>query len=195
MMNISSGDFVIPGDVLGVSEEILPGKWTYDDNGIIKASIIGKVTIKQHKIDIIPKNSLMLLEIGDTILGQITDIRGQRAMIDIQCSIKSKRQLSLPYKGAIHISQVKKGYLEKITDAFKIGDIIEGKITKIMGDNLDINTVEDEHGVLKAMCSKCRSYMVPTKENNVFYCEKCDRKEKRKISSKILNSKILKIEN
>jgi exosome complex component CSL4 len=184
MMNIEQGDFVMPGDVLGVSEQYLPGDWTYEDGGYIKSAVIGNISINKREIVIIPKTTTpLLLKVGDTIVGQITDIKGQRAMVDIQASIDSTRELALPYSGAIHISQVKNGYLEKLTDAFRIGDIIEGKIIKIIGDNVDINTEDPENGVLKAMCSRCRKFMVPTENSNVLYCEPCNRKEKRKVSS------------
>ncbi|MDR2624345.1 MAG: exosome complex RNA-binding protein Csl4 [Methanobrevibacter sp.] len=177
------GDFVMPGDVIGVSEQYLPGAWTYEDDGYIKAAVIGNISINRHEIAIVPRTTTpLLLKVGDIIVGQITDIKGQRAMIDVQASIDSSRELALPYSGAIHISHVKKGYLEKLTDAFKIGDIIEGKVVKIMGDNIDINTEDPEHGVLKAMCSRCRGFMDPTDSKDTLYCESCNRKEKRKIS-------------
>jgi len=51
-----------------------------------------------------------------------------------------------------------------------------------MVDNLDINTIDPEYGVVKAMCTRCRSYMVPSNKKDLLYCEVCDRKEKRKVS-------------
>jgi exosome complex component CSL4 len=184
-MKIESGDFVMPGDVLGVSEQFLPNEWTYDDGSCIKAAILGNVSIdnKSKMISIIPKSGKpALLKIGDTVYGQVSDVRGQRAVIDIQGMKNCDRQLALSYMGAIHISQVKNGYLEKLHDAFRIGDIIEARITKIMGDNLDLNTTDKEGGVIKAMCTTCRAFMKLTNKKYELYCEVCNRKEKRKIS-------------
>lgn len=184
-MKVKSGDFVIPGDILGVSEQFLPDKWTYDDEGQIKSAILGTVHINStnKKISIVPSSgNLAILNMGDSVYGEITDIRGQRAMIDVQKMKNTNRQLTLPYMATIHISQVKKGYLEKLSDAFRIGDIIEAKVFKIMGDNLDLNTEDEENGVVKAMCTRCRTYMITTKKKNELYCEACDRKEKRKVS-------------
>ncbi|WP_066973198.1 exosome complex RNA-binding protein Csl4 [Methanobrevibacter filiformis] len=188
-MSSKTGDFVIPGEILGVSEQFLPDEGTYDDEGQIKSSIFGNVSINKsnRKVSIVPKsNTPMLLEVGDIIYGQINDVRGQRAKVEIQKLKGSNRQLALPYMGAIHISQVKKGYLEKLIDAFRIGDIIEAKITKIVGDNVDLSTASKDLGVLKAMCTKCRVYMIQTKRKGELYCEVCDRKEKRLISSNYL---------
>lgn len=184
-MKVKSGDFVMPGDVLGVSEQFLPDKWTYDDGGYIKASVLGTVDISSSnkKISIIPSSgNPAVLNVGDSVYGEITDVRGQRAMINVQKMKGTNRRLALPYMAAIHISQVKNGYLEKLTDAFRIGDVIEAKVSKILGDNLDLNTEDKEDGVIKAICTRCRAYMVTIDRKDELYCEVCDRKEKRKVS-------------
>lgn len=185
-MKVESGDFVMPGDVLGVTEQFLPDEWTYDDEGYVKAAVLGKVSInnKNRTISVVPSSgNPNVLKIGDLVYGQIRDVRGQRAMIDVEGTKEDDRGLALPYMAAIHISQVKKGYLEKMTDAFRIGDLIEAKVSKIMGDNLDLNTADNECGVVKAMCTRCRAFMVPTQKKDELYCEVCKKKEKRKVSS------------
>ena len=35
-MKTKSGDFVLPGDALGVTEEFVPSEWTYEDEGKIR---------------------------------------------------------------------------------------------------------------------------------------------------------------
>ena len=88
------------------------------------------------------------------------------------------------FSGGIHISQAQKGYVAKLTDEFRIGDLIEAKVTKIIGiDNVDLTTAEEELGVLKAMCTKCRHYMKQTSRNEVE-CPNCGNKERRNLSSK-----------
>ena len=44
-MKVKDGDFVMPGDVLGIIEQFLPGEGTYDNEGYIKSSILGNVQI------------------------------------------------------------------------------------------------------------------------------------------------------
>ena len=184
-MKVKSGDFVMPGDVIGISEQFLPDEWTYDEGGYIKAAVLGKVDINNSNksISVVPPNNPNLLGIGDIVFGQITDVRGQRAMIDVQKAKNTDRGLALPYMAAIHISQVKQGYLDRLTEAFRIGDLIEAKVSKIMGDNLDLNTSDKECGVIKAMCTRCRAFMIPTEKKDELYCEVCNRNEKRKVSS------------
>jgi len=185
-MKAKSGDFVLPGDVLGVTEEFVPSEWTYEDEGKIKSLVVGTVSIdeKNKKIAIVPKTGTpSCLEVGKSIVGQVSEVRGQRASVKIEKLKGNERELTTSFVGGIHISQAQKGYLSKLTEAFRIGDIVEAKVTKIIGlDNVDLTTANEELGVLKAMCTKCRHYMVKA-DNNEVVCLNCGRKEKRKISA------------
>jgi len=184
-MKIDSGDFVMPGDFLSVSEQFLPGKGAYEDDGNVKSAVPGNVLIdkKAKEISVISKSGgPNLLKIGDIVYGEIKDLRGQRALVTVYSKKDTKRQLALPYMAAIHISQITRGYIDKLSDAFRIGDLIEARVVKIMGDNLDLNTEDSDCGVVKAMCTKCRSYMEPV-NNNEVHCPVCNRNEKRKLSS------------
>ena len=188
-MSIEEEQIVMPGDKLGIIEQYLPGEGTYDDNGEIKSSVLGNVKINQ-KMKVISVESdakPALLKVGDVVYGQITDIKSQRANVKIDCIKDNARPLALPYMGAIHISQAKKDYLEKLSDAFRIGDIVQAKVVKITGDNVDLGTVDDDCGVLKAMCTRCRDYMHTTKKQNELQCNTCNKKEKRKISKNYVN--------
>ena len=119
---------------------------------------------------------------GDIVYGEIKDLRGQRALVTVHAKKGETRELALPYLAAIHISQITPGYIDKITDAFRIGDLIEARVVKIMKDNIDLNTEDRDCGVVKAMCTKCRAEMDPVNQDEV-HCPVCDRKEKRKVSS------------
>ncbi len=184
-MKINSGDFVMPGDFLSVSEQFLPGKGAYEDEGSVKSATAGNVSIdrKAKEISVLSKsNGPNLLEIGDIVYGEIKDLRGQRVLVTVHSKKGETRQLALPYMAAIHISQITPAYIDKVSDAFRVGDLIEAKVVKIMKDNLDLNTEDRDCGVVKSLCAKCRKEMDPISQNEV-YCPACDRKEKRKVSS------------
>lgn len=188
-MKIESGDLVMPGDYLGIVEQYLPGEGTYDDNGNIKSSILGNVVLdfKNRMVSVSPLTGTpVVLDVGDEIYGQITDLRSQRALVNIIGKVGQSRELALPYLAAIHISQVKNEYLDRLTDAFRIGDIIKAKVSRITGDNIDLNTEDNSDGVVKAMCVRCRSYIESNIKNDEVICEKCGKKQKRKISSDYL---------
>ncbi|MDI6724381.1 MAG: exosome complex RNA-binding protein Csl4 [Methanobacterium sp.] len=184
-MKAKSGDFVLPGDVLGVTEEFVPSEWTYEEEGKIKSLVVGTVSIDERnkKIAIVPKTGTPpLLEVGKLIVGEVTDVRGQRVSVKINKIKGEERDLVTSFVGGIHISQAQKGYLAKLSEAFRIGDIVQGKVTKIIGlDNVDLTTADEDMGVLKAMCTNCRHYMVKIGKNEV-QCLNCGRKEKRKLS-------------
>jgi exosome complex component CSL4 len=184
-MKAKSGDFVLPGDILGVTEEFVPSQWTYEEEGEIKSLVVGTVSIdeKNKKISIVPKTGTPIsVEVGKTIVGQISEVRGQRASVKIEKIKGIDRELTTSFVGGIHISQAQKGYLAKLTEAFRIGDIVEAKVTKVIGlDNVDLTTANEELGVLKAMCTKCRHYMVQV--DNEVVCLNCGRKERRKLSA------------
>ena len=188
-MSIENEQIVMPGDKLGIIEQYLPGEGTYDDNGDIKSSVLGNVKINQKNkiISVETDTKPALLKVGDLVYGQITDIKPQRANVKIECIKDNGRPLALPYMGAIHISQAKRDYLEKLSDAFRIGDIVQAKVVKVTGDNVDLGTVDDDCGVLKAMCTRCRDYMHTTKRDNEVQCNSCNKKEKRKISKNYVN--------
>ncbi|MTK64453.1 MAG: RNA-binding protein [Methanobacterium sp.] len=186
-MKTKSGDFVLPGDALGVTEEFVPSDWTYEDDGSIRSLIAGTVSLdnKNKKISIVPKTSSpSILKSGVVVFGQVSDVRGQRALIKLDSIKDNNRGLVTSFSGGIHISQSQKGYVAKLTDEFRIGDLIEAKVTKIIGvDNVDLTTAEDELGVLKAMCTKCRHYMKQISKNEVK-CPNCGNKERRNLSTK-----------
>ena len=128
-----------------------------------------------------------LLKVGDMIYGQITDIKTQRVIVNVECMKDNGRPLALPYTGAIHISKAKNEYIEKISDAFHIGDIIQAEVVKVSRDNIDLSTTKSECGVLKAMCTRCRDYMNTTPKRNEVKCRRCGKKEKRKLSKNYVN--------
>ncbi len=185
-MKAKSGDFVLPGDILGVTEQFVPSEWTYEEEGKIKSLVVGKVAIddKNKRISVVPKTGTPpSLEVGKVIVGEVSEVRGQRASVKINKIKDDDRDLVTGFMGGIHISQAQKGYLSKLHEAFRIGDLVEAKVTKVFGlDNVDLTTADDELGVLKAMCTRCRHFMVQTDKNEV-YCENCEKKERRKISS------------
>ena len=56
------------------------------------------------------------------------------------------------------------------------------------GDNVDLATMDEDCGVLKAMCTRCRDYMNTTQKENEVQCRTCKKKEKREVSINYVNS-------
>ncbi len=184
-MKTRSGDFVFPGDSLAVIEEFMPAEGTYEDNGKIKSLFVGEVVKdkRNKRIRVISKTGTPpLLKKGTTVIGEVIEVKGQRVLVRIHSVKGSSRAPITSFVGGIHVSQVKNGYISKLTDAFRIGDIIEAKVSKMIGSSgIDLQTSPPELGVIKAMCTRCRHFMEKASEDEVI-CPNCENREKRKLS-------------
>ena len=52
-MKVNSGDFVMPGDFLSVSEQFLPGDGAYEDDGSVRSGVPGNVEINVDQKEIL----------------------------------------------------------------------------------------------------------------------------------------------
>jgi len=112
---LEAGDFVVPGDVLGVEEEFMPGENAYVDAGIVYSSATGKVQFdpRSRRVSVFPTSRLPPIPIrGDTVLGRICFMRGQFAHMEI-VAIEGEKTLQdvLKSKAVDDISRMK--YLPK----------------------------------------------------------------------------------
>ncbi|MCQ8905447.1 MAG: exosome complex RNA-binding protein Csl4, partial [Methanothermobacter sp.] len=112
---------------MAVSEEALPSEGTYEDDGKIKSLVVGEVSRddRNKSIKVISKlNTPPTLKRGSRVIGEVIDVRGQRVLVRIHSIKGNRRALATYFVGGVHVSQARKGYLSKLTDAFRIGDIV-----------------------------------------------------------------------
>ena len=183
---IKDGDLVVPGQRIGVIEMYVPGLGTYADNGAIYATIVGNVQIDQHekKVSVIPKKKgkqrkPSLPFVGDIVVGSVSMVRKQMAIADIN-NIRGFNPTT-DFEGMIHISQVSKSYLDSLSDAFKIGDLIRARVINDMIIPFFLSTAEPNLGVILARCSECGN---PLKlVGRRLQCDVCRSIERRKIAN------------
>lgn len=189
----NSGDeeIVFPGEEIGVAEEFLPGNGAYEENGIIYASLFGKVK-RDYKSRTISVEALTKkipeLKEGDIIIGVVEDIKQQVAIVDIVKKKGEKRSLVGNLKGGIHISNIKQGFVENILNELSIGDIIYAKVINTQNNLIYLSTVDKELGVVKAFCKTCRSTLKLM--GNKLKCMECEKYENRKYSVNYNNPEI-----
>ncbi len=185
-MKIKSGDFVVPGDVLGVSEEFISGEGTYEEKGKVLASMTGIVLIdfKEKVISIFPKtNTPPILKEKDVVIGKAIEIRDQLALVDVsRLKGREDREIPVPTLAGIHISQVKDAYVNTLIEEFRPGDIISASVINAGKLPLQLSTVQDNLGVIKAYCSKCKVPMIK-KDKRSLVCPQCKNIETRKMST------------
>jgi exosome complex component CSL4 len=177
------GDFVIPGDMIGTSEEFLPGKGTYEDKGNIYAIATGRIAYdkKERSISVTAvTNTPPTPKEGDIVIGRITDIKGSVALVELS-RIKGHldREIAGNTQAAIHISNVKDSYVQDLAREFAFQDIVKARV--IDTKNMRLSTVDKSLGVLTSQCPRCRVNMVF--ENGKLKCPKCEKRETRKLSA------------
>jgi exosome complex component CSL4 len=175
-------DIVVPGDLIGASEEYLAEEGTYEERGKIFAAITGKVEINKEDrtVRVLPvMKTPPVLKVGDIVVGRVVDLKNAVVLVDIaRIKGQENREIANADQGAIHISNVKDSYVSKLDTEFNQQDIIKAKV--IDEKSLRLSTVEKDLGVVKALCARCRTPLV--RKQHKLECPSCERIETRKIS-------------
>lgn len=174
--------FVIPGELIGTSEEYIARNGTFVDRGNIYSTVTGniKTNPKDRSISVNPvTNTPPHLAVGDIVVGQVTDVKDSVALVEI-AGIKGKgeREIVNAEQAAIHVSNVKDAYVKELYYEFAPFDIVKAKVLD-MG-NMRLSTVNKDLGVMKAFCGNCRTVL--RKDENKLKCPKCKRTETRKLA-------------
>ncbi len=113
MILVKDKDLVVPGQILA-ENDYYPGMGTFKEDSRICSSLVGLVSVRNKRINVIPLQSKYIPKRGDVIIGEITDIRFSMWGLDINS----------PYTGMLPASEVfgkDKRELEKV---FEIGDVL-----------------------------------------------------------------------
>ena len=176
-------EIVLPGDLVGTSEEFIARNGTFVDKGNIYAAAAGivEVNTKERSISVSPvTNTPPHLNVGDIVIGQITDVKDSVALVEI-AGIKGKgeREIVNAEQAAIHVSNVKDAYVKELYYEFAPFDIVKARVIDMK--NMRLTTLNKDLGVMKAYCGRCREVL--KLENDKLKCPRCGRTETRKISS------------
>jgi exosome complex component CSL4 len=175
--------FVLPGELVGTTEEFKPGSGTVISAGDIYSTATGNVIIdRKARVISVKPNTLTpnILKVGDIVYGKITDVRESGAAVEV-AGIEGKegRQIVNLRLGDIHVSNVRDSYVKRLADEFRPSDIIRARV--IDTERMRLTTAEDSLGVVKAYCSNCRGELVL--EGKKLKCPVCNMTETRKIST------------
>ena len=89
-----SGKFVVPGEVLGVIEEFLPGPGTYvdEESGEVRAACVGRLLLDLPKREVIvhPVTPVTRVpRVGGSYIGLVTAVTDKQAIIRFNTSPNS----------------------------------------------------------------------------------------------------------
>ncbi len=182
---VDTGDFVVPGDFLATTQEFVPDEGVYEESNSIYSSRTGIVLMDadSKKISVHPKTGIPpAMNEGDIVIGQVDNIRGQIANIDI-AAIRGNENREISFSGdaIIHISNISEDYVEEIEDEFKPADIIRARVTSVGKNSVKLSVVDENLGVLVGFCSECRNEL--EKVNSELKCPNCGNIEGRKTAN------------
>jgi exosome complex component CSL4 len=170
---------VFPGDKLAVIEVLQDGLGTYQQNGLVRSTELGKAhfNLEKRQVDVEKKTKgLILPREGLNIVAEVGSVMRRDARVDI--FIIDGRKITKPYTGVIHISNVDREYMKDMTTAMRNGDIIKAKIINTKNRIIQLSTMSPDYGVIYAYCSRCGTLMEQRRDR--LHCPKCDRVERRK---------------
>lgn len=174
-----SGQFIVPGDQLGVIEEFTPGQGTYVEYGKIYAKVSGRtlLDLQNKTVSIYPLvRGVRVPRVGNIVTGQISNLQNKTAIIRIFKI--GKEQLSGVFSGLLYISDISTSYVESIYDACKPGDIIRAKVISEKNRIYHLSTIDKNLGILYAFCSQCGNML--QQKRFKMYCPNCGHVERRR---------------
>jgi exosome complex component CSL4 len=173
---------VMPGDQLSTSEELLPGEGTFEEDGVIRAAIIGKYFVdeKYRRAKVQPLSSVpVLVKKGDIVIAKIGMVKSSMVIAEVIHVVGKSRSVSGDTNGTIHVKEISSGYVKDASSEFKTGDYVRAKVIQVK-PSIQLATKDRDLGAIKALCIKCRHTLI--KKGNVLECEHCGNKEKRRIA-------------
>jgi len=178
----TSGQFVVPGEKLGVIEEFIPDSGTYVEGGIIHSNNAGYILMDfaNKKVSVYPAtHNLNVPKVGAIVVGDTMNV--QSSMATIRMMKVGKKFISGSFTGIVHVSDVSFTYTENMFDAFKVGDLVRAKVISDKNKTFHLSTKGENLGVIYAFCSQCGNLL--SFKDKGLKCEACGNVEKRKLTS------------
>ena len=178
---VQAETLVLPGEKIGVIEEFLFGKGTYEEEGIIRSQVLGNARLDLEKkfAEVMSKTRTPVFpQEGSKVVGEAGDVRRMTASLDI---FKINGDIiSVAFTGILHISSVSREYTKYMSQAVRSGDIVRAKVINTKNRITQLSIQEPEYGVVYAFCSKCGALLELKRTRLV--CPSCGRVERRKVS-------------
>ncbi len=174
--------FVMPGDQLSTSEELLPGEGTFEENGIIRAARIGTYVVdeKHRTAEVKPVSSTpVLLKKGDVVIAKVTNAKPTMIIVEVVHVAGKARSISSDTDATIHVKEIAQGFIKDASTEYKTEDYIRAKVIQVR-PSVQLETKERNFGAIRALCSKCRHPLI--KKSHGLECENCGNKEHRRIA-------------
>ena len=177
-----SGQFVVPGEPLGVIEEFMAGAGTYVDQGTIHSRTIGRtlLDVLNKEVSVYSMgHTLAVPKTGSVVIGQVSEV--QNRMATLRIVNVGKRQLAGFFTGVIYVSDAGPSFVKSMFDVCRAGDIVRAKVISEKNRMYHLSTTDENLGVIYGYCSRCGHFVSFVKQR--LQCTVCGRIERRKIAS------------
>jgi exosome complex component CSL4 len=191
---------VLPGDPLGVVEELAPGPGVYvDSRGVLRAAVRGRAVIDylDKVAQVRPLKRVKFPRMGDDVVGVVTQVRHDLVVVEVYGAVSlTPRPRWLyetpgPISSGLPIANVSEEYVKDLSDYYRLGDMVLARVVS-RSTPYTLSTKSPQHGVLYAYCGRCGALM-GYKSDRSMVCGRCGNVESRKVSL-LARSPALRIE-
>ena len=120
MIHVENKDLVIPGQILA-DDEYYSGRGTFKEDGKICSSLLGRVSLRNKKIRVIPLKSKYVPKKGDVVIGKIKDVRFSMWDVDINS----------PYSGILPAFEVFGREKKELNKVYDVGDVLFLRVVEV----------------------------------------------------------------
>jgi exosome complex component CSL4 len=176
---VVEGEFVVPGDEIGVVEEYLPSAGAYVHDGFVRAKAVGfvKADASKHEAAVVQARDVPLPRLGDVVYAVVTGVRDAVVYLDIFYNETRKVSYAVPFRGILHISEASNERLRSTYEVFGYGDIVRANVISRKPPYM-LSTKGPEFGLVLVRCPRC---MTPLRRRGLWlYCPVCRKTHKRK---------------
>ena len=113
MIYVENKDLVIPGQVLS-DDDYYSGRGTFRENGKVCSSLLGRVSLRNKNIRVVPLKSKYVPKKGDVVIGKVNDVRFSMWDIDINS----------PYSGILPAFEVFGREKKDLNRVYDVGDVL-----------------------------------------------------------------------
>lgn len=194
MIIMETGTTVMPGDRVAAEEEAEAGNNTFVDQGSVYAATMGKVALKDGRIDVVPfGRDIRRIERDTLVIGNVTDDMRSVIFVKIDDISSGNKEFLAMKDGKIVLPKPKPRFgrhggadsrprsrtPEKLCGT---GDTIVARVQYDDKDSYALGFDTPETGVVYAKCELCNSELDLDWKNGVLVCRECRHVEHRKIS-------------
>jgi exosome complex RNA-binding protein Csl4 len=181
-----NGKLVTCGEFLADAEEYVAEDITlvFEEQGKLFASITGIVVINPLKRTITIKNEREAkqpaIKLGDIVIGRVEFERKFNVGLKI-FKVNQRFIYDADINGNVHISNVSRDYVESLSAAYRMTDLVRGKVIGV-GKEYELSTNGPKLGVVHADCLMCGTRLA-RRGRNYLECPFCGKKENRVLAN------------